>query len=205
MKRADHSMIFIFIAGSYTPFALVALRNDGGWALFWIVWGSALAGVALKMLWPSSPRWLGVPLYILLGWVAAFYIVPIMDHAGVAAMVLLIVGGALYSIGGVLYALGWPNPGRRRSVTTSSSMPAPRSRRSATTSRCGSRCSPPADDDRLLTSRGRSRASPSNVKPASHPSVSVALASPMRTARRGGQPGAVPLAGQSMVTLSWDQ
>jgi hemolysin III len=110
MKRADHSMIFIFIAGSYTPFALVALRNDGGWVLFWIVWGGALAGVALKMLWPSSPRWLGVPLYILLGWVAAFYIVPIMDHAGVAAMVLLIVGGALYSIGGVLYALGWPNP-----------------------------------------------------------------------------------------------
>ena len=110
MKRADHSMIFIFIAGSYTPFALLALPSQKGMVLFWIVWGGALAGVALKMLWPSAPRWLGVPLYILLGWVAAWFIGPIMHGAGVAAVVLLIVGGALYSIGGVLYALKWPNP-----------------------------------------------------------------------------------------------
>ncbi|WP_197382084.1 PAQR family membrane homeostasis protein TrhA [Mycolicibacterium mengxianglii] len=110
MKRADHSMIFLFIAGSYTPFALLALPADKGMVLFWIVWGGALAGVALKMFWPSAPRWLGVPLYILLGWVAAWFIGPIMDGAGVAAVVLLIVGGALYSIGGVLYALKWPNP-----------------------------------------------------------------------------------------------
>ncbi|MBB2993211.1 hemolysin III [Mycolicibacterium iranicum] len=109
MKRADHSMIFVFIAGSYTPFALLAVGDDG-MVLFWIVWGGALAGVALKMLWPSSPRWLGVPLYILLGWVAVWFIGPIMEGAGVAAVVLLIVGGALYSIGGVLYALKWPNP-----------------------------------------------------------------------------------------------
>ena len=110
MKRADHSMIFIFIAGSYTPFALLALPSEKGWVLFWIVWGGAIAGVLLKMFWPSAPRWVGVPLYILLGWVAAWFVGPIMDGAGVAALVLLIVGGALYSIGGVLYALKWPNP-----------------------------------------------------------------------------------------------
>ena len=110
MKRADHSMIFLFIAGSYTPFALLALPEHSGMTLLWIVWGGALAGVALKMLWPSAPRWLGVPLYILLGWVAAWFIGPIMQGAGVAAVVLLIVGGALYSVGGVLYALKWPNP-----------------------------------------------------------------------------------------------
>ncbi|WP_370330165.1 hemolysin III family protein [Mycolicibacterium hippocampi] len=110
MKRADHSMIFLFIAGSYTPFALLALPEHSGMTLFWIVWSGALAGVALKMLWPSAPRWLGVPLYILLGWVAAWFIGPIADGAGTAAVVLLIVGGALYSIGGVLYALKWPNP-----------------------------------------------------------------------------------------------
>ena len=110
MKRADHSMIFLFIAGSYTPFALLALPENDGWVLLWIVWCGALAGVALKMLWPSSPRWLGVPLYILLGWVAVWFIGPIMQGAGVAAVVLLIVGGVLYSIGGVLYALKWPNP-----------------------------------------------------------------------------------------------
>jgi hemolysin III len=110
MKRADHSMIFLFIAGSYTPFAVLALPERDGATLLWIVWAGALAGVALKMLWPSAPRWLGVPLYILLGWVAVWFIVPIMHGAGVAAVVLLIVGGALYSIGGVLYALKWPNP-----------------------------------------------------------------------------------------------
>ncbi|GJF13896.1 membrane protein [Mycolicibacterium cyprinidarum] len=110
MKRADHSMIFVFIAGSYTPFALLALPEPSGMTLLWIVWGGALAGVALKMLWPSAPRWLGVPLYIVLGWVAAWFIGPIMHGAGVAAVVLLIVGGALYSVGGVLYALKWPNP-----------------------------------------------------------------------------------------------
>ena len=84
MKRMDHSMIFIFIAGSYTPFALLAVRTDG-WLLFWIVWSGALAGVALKMLWPTAPRWLGVPLYILLGWVAAWFIGPILEGAGVTA------------------------------------------------------------------------------------------------------------------------
>ncbi len=110
MKRLDHSMIFLFIAGSYTPFAVLALPERSGVLLLWIVWGGALAGVALKMLWPTAPRWLGVPLYILLGWVAAWFAVPITHGAGVAAMVLLATGGALYSIGGVFYALKWPNP-----------------------------------------------------------------------------------------------
>ncbi len=110
MKRADHSMIFVFIAGSYTPFALLALPSEKGMVLFWIVWGGAVAGVLLKMFWPSAPRWVGVPLYLLLGWVAAWFVGPILHGAGVAALVLLIVGGALYSIGGVLYGLKWPNP-----------------------------------------------------------------------------------------------
>ena len=110
MKRLDHSMIFVFIAGSYTPFALLALPSTDGMVLFWIVWGGAIAGVLLKMFWPSAPRWVGVPLYLLLGWVAAWFVGPITHGAGVAALVLLIVGGALYSIGGVLYAMKWPNP-----------------------------------------------------------------------------------------------
>ena len=69
-----------------------------------------MAGILLKMLWPSAPRWVGVPLYILLGWVAVWYTGEILHNAGVAAMVLLFVGGALYSIGGILYALRWPDP-----------------------------------------------------------------------------------------------
>src|SRR5215211_7176358 len=85
MKRADHSMIFIFIAGSYTPFAWLALPERSGITLLAIVWSGALAGVLLKMFWPSAPRWVGVPLYLLLGWVAAWFIGPIMQGAGTAA------------------------------------------------------------------------------------------------------------------------
>jgi hemolysin III len=110
MKRLDHSMIFVLIAGTYTPFALLAMPHDAGMLVLSIVWGGAVAGVLLKMCWPRAPRWVGVPLYLLLGWVAAFYIAVIMHIAGVAAMVLLTVGGALYSIGGILYALRWPDP-----------------------------------------------------------------------------------------------
>ena len=110
MKRLDHSMIFIFIAGSYTPFAVCAMPPATGKLTLAIVWGGAIAGVALKMLWPSAPRWVGVPLYLLLGWVAVWFASTIVQGAGVAAMVLLAVGGALYSIGGILYALKWPDP-----------------------------------------------------------------------------------------------
>jgi hemolysin III len=110
MKRLDHSMIFVLIAGTYTPFALLAMPKDTGMLVLAVVWGGAVAGVLLKLCWPSAPRSVGVPLYLLLGWVAAFYVAAIMHIAGIAAMVLLVVGGALYSIGGILYALRWPDP-----------------------------------------------------------------------------------------------
>ena len=84
MKRLDHSMIFVLIAGTYTPFALLAMPHDAGVLVLWIVWGGALAGVLLKMCWPTAPRWVGVPLYLILGWVSAFYIAIILHNAGVA-------------------------------------------------------------------------------------------------------------------------
>ncbi|ATQ31279.1 membrane protein [Rhodococcus ruber Chol-4] len=110
MKRADHSMIFLFIAGSYTPFATLALPPDTGRTLLTVVWTGALAGVALKMLWPTAPRWVGVPLYLLLGWAIVPVAGQLIDEAGIAAMVLLLVGGILYSIGAILYATKWPDP-----------------------------------------------------------------------------------------------
>mgnify|MGYP002084323265 CR=1 FL=1 len=110
MKRLDHAMIFVFIAGTYTPFAVLAMEPAQGRVVLSIVWGGALAGVLLKLFWPTAPKWAGVPLYLLLGWVAAFYIAEIMHDAGVAAMVLLAVGGVLYSVGAILYAFKWPNP-----------------------------------------------------------------------------------------------
>ncbi|MBA3523559.1 MAG: hemolysin III family protein [Geodermatophilaceae bacterium] len=110
MKRLDHSMIFVFIAGSYTPFAVLALDPGSDVLILTTVWLGAVAGVALKLAWPGSPRWLGVPIYIALGWVAVFVLPQILANAGVTALVLLMVGGLLYSVGGIAYASRWPNP-----------------------------------------------------------------------------------------------
>jgi hemolysin III len=110
MKRADHSMIFVFIAGSYTPFALLAMPDSTGRLVLLIVYGGAAAGVALKMLWPSAPRAVGVPLYLLLGYVAIGFAPTLLNGAGVAAVALLVAGAVLYNVGAVLYGLRWPNP-----------------------------------------------------------------------------------------------
>jgi hemolysin III len=110
MKRLDHSMIFLFIAGTYTPFALLAVDQPlGTWVLAG-VWAAALAGVGLKMSWPTAPRWVGVPLYIGLGWVAVFILTDILQLAGVASLVLLAAGGLLYTVGGISYGIKKPNP-----------------------------------------------------------------------------------------------
>ncbi|WP_338837539.1 PAQR family membrane homeostasis protein TrhA [Gordonia polyisoprenivorans] len=110
MKRADHSMIFLFIAGTYTPFCVVALPSPLRWWVLGIVWIGAVAGVVLKIVWPAAPRWLGVALYVLLGWVIVAVAPSLVTHAGVAVMVLLALGGVFYTVGGVLYALRRPNP-----------------------------------------------------------------------------------------------
>lgn len=110
MKRADHSMIFLFIAGSYTPFALLGVRGRAGTILLSIVWAGALAGVALKMLWPTAPRWVGVPLYLVLGWAIVPVAGTLIHHVGWAPVLLLLAGGIAYSVGGILYAARWPDP-----------------------------------------------------------------------------------------------
>jgi hemolysin III len=110
MKRLDHSMIFLFIAGTYTPFSLLAMDHPTGYIVLGVVWGGAVAGVGLKLLWPHAPRWLGVPIYIALGYVAVFVLPQLLHHAGLAAVVLLLVGGLLYTIGAIFYATRWPNP-----------------------------------------------------------------------------------------------
>jgi hemolysin III len=110
MKRLDHSMIFLFIAGTYTPFSLLAVDQPTGYWVLVGVWAGALAGVILKLSWPNAPRWVGVPLYIGLGWVAVFVLTDILHIAGVTSMVLLAVGGLLYTAGGITYGLKKPNP-----------------------------------------------------------------------------------------------
>jgi hemolysin III len=113
LKRLDHSNIFLIIAGTYTPFSLLLLENDGGMTLLWIVWGCALAGIAFRVFWVGAPRWLYTPVYLALGWVAVFYLPAILDNGGPAVVTFLAIGGGLYSIGGVVYAIKKPNPSPR--------------------------------------------------------------------------------------------
>ncbi|MCW2497422.1 MAG: hemolysin [Jatrophihabitans sp.] len=110
MRRLDHSMIFVFIAGTYTPIAALTLSHGTAIAVLVAVWIGAIFGVALQTAWPTAPRWLSVPCYIALGWVAVFVMPELLHNAGVAAMVLVMAGGIIYTIGGIVYGLKKPNP-----------------------------------------------------------------------------------------------
>ena len=110
LKRLDHSNIFLIIAGSYTPFAVVLLPPDQAKVLLVLVWSGALAGVLFRVFWVGAPRWLYTPIYIALGWVAVFYLPAFWAAGGPAVVILLAVGGLCYSAGGVVYALKRPNP-----------------------------------------------------------------------------------------------
>jgi hemolysin III len=110
MRRLDHSMIFIFIAGTYTPFC-VLLLSPGKAALFLsLIWAGAIGGVALKMIWPHLPRWVGAPLYLALGWAAVAMLPEVLHRGGITVLVLIAAGGVAYSVGAVFYALRRPNP-----------------------------------------------------------------------------------------------
>ena len=110
MRRLDHSMIFLFIAGTYTPVAVLARAPSTARWVLTVVWAGALAGVVLKTVWPHAPAWIGVPVYMALGWVAVFVLPDLLHNAGVAALVLIIAGGLLYTVGGVMYAIRKPDP-----------------------------------------------------------------------------------------------
>ncbi|WP_436700046.1 PAQR family membrane homeostasis protein TrhA [Nocardioides sp. BYT-33-1] len=120
LNRFDHSNIFLFIAGSYTPFALILLDGASRVVMLATVWTGALLGIAFKLFWPGAPRWLSAPIYIALGWAAIFFIPAFFEGAtalglgiGIAIFVLIAVGGALYTMGGLVYGFKWPNPAPR--------------------------------------------------------------------------------------------
>ena len=110
LRRMDHSNIYLIIAATYTPFAVLAMPNEQGRVLLLIVWIGALIGVAFRVLWVGAPRWLYTPVYVALGWVAIFYLSDLVSGAGVVAVVLIAFGGVLYSAGAVVYGTKWPNP-----------------------------------------------------------------------------------------------
>jgi len=110
MRRADHSMIFCFIAASYTPFALLVLDGTLALVLLVIVWSGAVAGIVMKFVWLDAPDWLATLVYVLLAWTTAAAGPALYSALGPLRTALLVVGGVLYTVGGVIYARQRPNP-----------------------------------------------------------------------------------------------
>ncbi|SDJ91004.1 hemolysin III [Cryobacterium psychrotolerans] len=109
LKRIDHANIFLLIAGSYTPITVLSLPPEKATLLLWLVWSGAILGIAFRVFWITAPRWLYVPLYLLLGYGALIFIGDFF-RADPVMMTLILVGGIFYSIGAVVYGLKKPNP-----------------------------------------------------------------------------------------------
>ncbi|HEY3871238.1 MAG TPA: hemolysin III family protein [Actinocrinis sp.] len=109
LRRLDHTNIFLIIAGTYTPLAVMILPRRSAELLLCLVWGGALIGIGMRVFWMNAPRWLYVPCYVALGWAAVFYMPQFLRHGGVAVLVLIITGGVLYSIGAAVYGTKRPD------------------------------------------------------------------------------------------------
>ncbi len=110
LRRIDHMMIYLLIAGTYTPICLVALRGAWGWGLLSVIGGLAVAGVILTLFVINTPRWVTVSIYITMGWMALAAIVPLVKALPVGGMVGIVLGGVFYTVGAVVYARKKPDP-----------------------------------------------------------------------------------------------
>ena len=110
LRKFDHASIYFLIAGSYTPVCLIALRGGWGWSIFGVIWGLAIAGLIMSLIWINCPRALTSTIYIAMGWVGIVALYPMWQVLGPQGVAWLLTGGVLYTIGGVLYAL--KRPGR---------------------------------------------------------------------------------------------
>ncbi len=110
LRRLDHATIFLLIAGTYTPFALLLLDGVSQRVLLALVWVGALAGIAFRVLWLDAPRWVYTPVYVALGWAAVFWMGDFASTADPAVLALIVLGGVLYSAGGLVYGLQRPDP-----------------------------------------------------------------------------------------------
>jgi hemolysin III len=110
IRRLDHAAIFLLIAGTYTPFGLLALERTWRVVVLSIVWSGALAAIVLKVTWIDAPRWVAAVIAVTLGWVGVFALPKIHESAGTTALILLAVGGLLYSAGAIIYARRRPDP-----------------------------------------------------------------------------------------------
>jgi hemolysin III len=110
LRRIDHANILFLIAGTYTPFAVLALPGGTRLAILGVVWGGAALGAVFRVVWTNAPRWVYVPLYLGPGWAAVFVLPQLLRGAGLPALVLVAAGGVLYTLGGVAYGLKRPDP-----------------------------------------------------------------------------------------------
>lgn len=108
LKKVDHCMIFVLIAGSYTPICLIVLNGVTGYTLLAVVWGIALLGIVFKLCWVTCPKWVSSVLYIAMGWVCVLAFTQILNALPQAAFNWLLAGGIIYTIGGIIYALKLP-------------------------------------------------------------------------------------------------
>jgi len=110
MRRLDHAMIFVFIAGTCTPVALLALHGTLAVLLLCVVWGGAIVGIALELAWPERPAWASAAAYVVLGWIGAAAMGQLGSVVGPLGIALLALGGLLYTAGAVVYAVRRPDP-----------------------------------------------------------------------------------------------
>ena len=108
LRKIDHMMIFVLIAGTYTPVCMVVLGDHTGWMLLGLVWGIAIAGILIKAFWITCPKWFSSMIYIAMGWLCVLAMVPLVQTLPTAAFIWLVAGGVIYTIGGVIYALKLP-------------------------------------------------------------------------------------------------
>ncbi|MEA3137043.1 MAG: hemolysin [Thermoplasmata archaeon] len=106
----DHLSIFVLIAGTYTPVSLLGFTPGWGWAIFGVIWGFAIAGTLVRILWRAAPRWLYTGIYVVMGWTAVVAIVPLLHAFPASALMLMLAGGVAYTSGAVIYARKRPDP-----------------------------------------------------------------------------------------------
>lgn len=105
LRRIDHSMIFVLIAGTYAPLCLISLNGVTGWVLFAVISSIAVMGVTFKLVWFHAPRWLSTALYVAMGWIVVFFSTALSPILGIGGMAMLIIGGLFYTIGAFIYWL----------------------------------------------------------------------------------------------------
>jgi hemolysin III len=110
LRRLDHAMIFLLIAGTYTPVGLLVLKGSLATVVLAVVWGGAVAGIVLELVWTRAPRWLGGTVYLALGWVAVMAMPQLFARLGLAGGLLIVAGGLIYSAGAAVYGLRRPDP-----------------------------------------------------------------------------------------------